>query len=118
MSTRKTQISNPALAATQPMVEWWQAQWQSNAPMARIQLAWMESLAEAMKFEAQFLKTVAESNQRMADCFQGGDSPCTPEDFRESYQQLIQEVSDAHMERMQKATELSRDFRKQIWEEI
>lgn len=118
MTTKKT-TANPALAATQPMMEWWQAQWHKNtAPMARVQLAWMESIAEAMQFEAQFLKAIAESNQRLAGCFQGEDASCTPEEFRASYQQHIQDVTDAHMERLQKATELSMDFRKQIWDEI
>jgi hypothetical protein len=119
MTASKKSTANPAVAATKPMMEWWQAQWQQNAaPMARMQLAWMESIADAMKFEAQFLQAIADSNQRMANCFQGEDAPCTPEEFRASYQQLIQDVTDAQMERLQKATDLSMEFRKQIWEEI
>ncbi|WP_372610036.1 hypothetical protein [Halomonas sp.] len=119
MATHKSSTANPAPAATQPMMEWWQTQWRRNAvPMARVQLAWMESIAEAMYFEAQVLKAIAESNQRLAGCFQGEDAPCTPQEFQASYQQLIQDVTDAQMERLQKATELSMDFRRQVWEEI
>ncbi|MDI5920439.1 hypothetical protein QLQ86_06550 [Halomonas sp. LR5S13] len=118
MTKPKDTKANPALAAAQPMMEWWQKQFtQGTTPMARMQLAWMESMADAMQFEAQFLQALAESSQKIAQSFEG-EAPQTPAEMQERYQQLITEVTEAQMERMQKAAELSHDFRKRLWEEI
>lgn len=118
MTKPKDTTANPALAAAQPMMEWWQKQFSQGAtPMARMQLAWMQSMADAMQFEAEFLKALAESGQKISQSFEG-EPPQTPAEMQERYQQLIKEVTDAQMERMQKAAELSHDFRKRLWEEI
>jgi hypothetical protein len=101
------------------MFEWWQEQWAQNAnPIARMQLAWMESLTQAMQFEAEFLAAMAENSLKLANCFQGEDAPSTPAEMHRCYQALAKHATEAHMERMEKATTLSHDFRKLIWEEI
>ena len=101
-----------------PMLEWWQQQWTKGAnPMARTQLAWMEGLAEALQFEAEFLKAIAESGERIAECFDG-PQPTTPEEVQACYEKLVKEVSNAQMKRLEHATKLSHDFRKRLWEEI
>lgn len=103
---------------TNPMFEWWQQQWTKGVnPMARTQLAWMESLAEVLQFEAEFLKAIAESGERVARCFDG-PQPTTPEEVRACYEKLMKEVSEAQMKRLEQASQLSHDFRKRVWEEI
>ncbi|TDO13924.1 MULTISPECIES: hypothetical protein [Halomonas] len=117
MSQQDT-TANPTLAATQSMMEWWQKQFsQGTTPMTRIQLAWMQSIAEAMQLEAQFLLTLAESGLKIAKCLEG-EAPRTPAEMQECYQKLINEVTEAQMERMKQAAELSHDFRRRVWEEI
>ncbi|MEQ5802224.1 hypothetical protein [Halomonas sp. H10-9-1] len=101
-----------------PMLEWWQQQWTKGAtPMARTQLAWMENLAEALQFEAQFLKAIAESGERMAQCL-NGEQPTTPKEVQACYEQLVKEVGNAQMKRLEQASQLTHDFRKRLWEEI
>lgn len=118
MTQHEDTATNPALAAAEPMMEWWQKQWsQGVTPMARMQLAWMESMAEAMEFEAQFLKTLADSGQKIAQSFDG-DTPQTQAEMQQRYQALISELTDAQMDRMKKAAELSHEFRRRVWEEI
>ncbi|MGM0983967.1 MAG: hypothetical protein ACQEXG_11160 [Pseudomonadota bacterium] len=118
MTNRKDTKSNPAMSATEPMMEWWKNQFTQGAtPMTRMQLAWMQSMADTMQFEAQFLRALAESGQKMAESF-SGDTPQTPAEMQERYQQLVSELTEAQMERMKKATELSNDFRRRVWEEV
>jgi len=101
-----------------PMLEWWQQQWtQGVNPRARTQLAWMESLAEALQLEAQFLKAIAESGEKIAKCFDG-KQPTTPEEVQACYGKLVKEVGDAQMKRLEQASQLTHDFRKRLWEEI
>ncbi|MGE4532237.1 hypothetical protein [Halomonas sp.] len=105
-------------AFTNPMFDWWQQQWMKGAnPMAKAQLAWMESLAEALQFEAQFVRAIAESGERMARCFDG-EQPTTSEEVQACYEKLVKEVGDAQMKRLEQATQLTHDFRKRLWEEI
>ncbi|MEQ6917575.1 hypothetical protein [Halomonas aquatica] len=118
MTKPKQTATHPALAATEPMMEWWQKHLSQGAtPMARMQLAWMQSMADALQFEAEFLKTLAESGQRLAKSFDGA-TPQTPAEMNERYQAIMSEISEAQMERMQKAAELSLEFRRNVWEEI
>ncbi len=109
---------DPGMMNASPMLSWWQQQWMKGAnPMAQMQAAWMESLADAMKFEAQFLKAIAESGQQMTACL-NDEQPSTPEEMHACYQKLVKQMTDAHQERMEQATQLSHDFRKRLWEEI
>lgn len=119
MSNVRSRDANTPLIPSIAMFEWWQEQWVQNAnPIARMQLAWLESLTQAMQFEAEFLAAMAENSLRLADCFQGEEAPTTPAEMHHCYQALVKHATDAHMKRMDKATTLSHDFRKRIWEEI
>ncbi|MBE0487833.1 MAG: hypothetical protein IBX53_02045 [Halomonas sp.] len=101
-----------------PMLAWWQEQWMKGAnPMAQMQAAWMESLADAMKFEAQFLMAIAETGQEMTECLHN-EKPATAEEVQACYQKLVKQVTDAQHTRMEHAAQLSHDFRKRLWEEI
>lgn len=118
MTKQDHTANNPALAAAEPMMEWWQKQWSQGAtPIARMQLAWMQSMAEAMQFEAELLKSLAESGQKIAQSLDG-EAPKTPAEMQEHYQTLMSELTGVHMERMKKAAELSHEFRRRVWEEI
>ncbi len=106
------------MSGANPMLEWWQQQWlKGGNPMARMQVAWMESMAEAMKFEAEFLKAIAESGEQLAKCFDE-DGPSNQEELQECYQKLVTSVTDAQKKRMEQSAQLSHDFRAKIWEEI
>lgn len=119
MSKTQSEDANNFTIPSIPMFEWWQEQWAQNAnPIARMQLAWMESLTQAMQLEAEFLAAMAENGVKMANCFYGEEAPSTPGDMHRHYQKLLKHATDAHMERMEKATTLSHDFRQRIWEEI
>ncbi|MGM0537368.1 MAG: hypothetical protein ACQEUN_02115 [Pseudomonadota bacterium] len=118
MTKQKDTTANPALAATAPVMEWWQKQLAQGAtPMTRMQLAWMQSMAEAMEHEAQFLQALAESGQKIAKCFEG-EAPQTPAEMQACYQKLVTEVTEAQMERMKQAADISHEFRRRVWEEI
>ena len=109
---------DPGMMNANPMLAWWQQQWMKGAnPMARMQAAWIESLAEAMAAEAQFLKIVAETSEQMSQCLNGEDPP-THEELQACYQDLVKQMSDAQQKRMEHVAQLSHDFRKQLWEEI
>ncbi|ATJ82925.1 hypothetical protein ACFPTY_07970 [Halomonas beimenensis] len=118
MTQQKGDAAEALKAPNEAMLQWWSQQWLQGAnPLARLQLAWMESLAEAMQFEAQCLHALAESGERMAGCYTG-DPTKTPQELQECYQRLIEDVTQTHMRRLEKVAQLSEDFRKRIWEEI
>ncbi len=119
MSKARSKDANTSPVPSTQMFDWWQEQWAQNAnPIARMQRAWMESLTQAMQFEAEFLAAMAENGVKMANCFQGEEAPSTPGELHHHYQKLVKQASDAHMDRMEKAAALSHDFRKRVWEEI
>ncbi|MFG6136948.1 MULTISPECIES: hypothetical protein [Halomonas] len=113
-STGETTSALPP--ASDAMLQWWTQQLtQGTTPLARMQFAWLESLAEAMQFEAECLRALAESGERMAGCYSG---EAHPHELHECYQRLMQDVAQVHWQRLEKVAELSEDFRQRIWEEI
>ncbi|HSP58356.1 MAG TPA: hypothetical protein VLO12_08655 [Halomonas sp.] len=119
MSNDRSENANTTSVPATQMFDWWQEQWAQNAnPITRLQLAWMESLTQAMQLEAEFLTAMAETSVKMASCLHGEDAPTTPGEMHRYYQTLVKHASEAHMERMEKAAALSHDFRKRVWEEI
>ncbi|PMR72766.1 hypothetical protein [Billgrantia endophytica] len=117
MTKRQSDPPITPLEASRPMVEWWTQQLtQGITPMARMQLAWMESLSEIMQQEARFFTALAESSQRLAKCYE--HSKGDPMKMNECYREIAQEIAEQHMQRMEHVTTLSHDFRQQLWEEI
>ncbi|EPC04310.1 hypothetical protein L861_03040 [Litchfieldella anticariensis FP35 = DSM 16096] len=111
--------SEPVLEASQPVIEWWMQHWMDAAtPMARMQLAWMETVSDAMHHEAEFLMACASSSERMAKCFMEQESLKNPAMLGECYNDMVKEVANAHLSRMGKVAELSSEFRQKLWEEI
>ncbi|MFG6178828.1 hypothetical protein ACGTN6_16450 [Halomonas sp. THAF12] len=118
MTQQEGAPGEPLTPANDAMLKWWNQQWlQGSLPMARIQLAWMESLADAMQFEAQCLHALAESGERITSGY-GTDPTKHPHELHERYHQLIRDVTHTHLQRLGKVAELSEDFRKRIWEEL
>lgn len=110
---RPTPIPAPMPGA--PLVAWWAQQcW----PLTRVQLAWMESIANAMEVEAHYLKALAESGEHLGRSMTGEEAPTTPADVQAHYQKLVERVTHAHIHRLGRVAELSEEFRNRIWEEI
>lgn len=118
MSQDTGEAGNASAPSHDAMLQWWNQQWLEGAtPLARMQLAWMESLVEAMRFEAQCLHALAESGERLAGCHTG-NAVKHPLELHQCYQRLVEDVTQTHLQRLGKVAELSEDFRKRIWEEL
>lgn len=108
---------NPALDASQPMLQWWSQQWlQGVAPMSRLQLAWMESVSDLMQQEAQFLAALSQAGQQLAHCYETHGTD--PEKMKECYEGIAREVADQHMERLKRVASLPHEFKSRVWEEL
>ncbi|MCE8031603.1 MAG: hypothetical protein LPK20_17070 [Halomonas sp.] len=109
--------TNPALFASQPLVEWWAQQWiQGITPMTRLQLAWMESMSDMMQQEARFIAALSAAGQQLGQCYEthGHD----PEKIQECYEEIAREVAEHHMQRIKQVASLPQEFRRRIWEEL
>ena len=107
----------PAMAALEDnasLTTWWLQQWmETSTPLARMQLAWLQALGEAMQHEAEFLKVVATSGEKVSRCLCNQDTP-TPAELSSCYQEAAMDVADAAMQRFHKVSELSHDLRERI----
>lgn len=70
-----------------------------------------------MQLEAKFLSSVAESGQRLSESF-NGEAPADHTQLQAYYQQLVQEIGQAQMQRMEQVAQLTQEFRDRLWEEI
>ncbi|MCH4563628.1 hypothetical protein MKP05_10855 [Halomonas sp. EGI 63088] len=105
--------------ATKPVFDWWLHHWMdATHPMVRIQLAWMESLLEAVQVEAEFMAACAASNQKVSKCFSDPETLRSPASLSHCYHEAAKDMADAHMARLGKVAELPKDFRQRLWEEI
>ncbi|WP_346798127.1 hypothetical protein R5M92_04375 [Halomonas sp. Bachu 37] len=119
MATPKVTTLSPAFSTTQPIAAWWSQQWlQSTLPLTRMQLVWMENLAQTMQMEAQFMQALMESSEKISQCFWNHQGNTSAAEVTECYQEVVQSLTEAHMERLERVTELTQDFRRSLWEEI
>ncbi|MGS2743938.1 hypothetical protein ACU6TU_10125 [Halomonas sp. LS-001] len=111
---------NPWLDASQPMLLWWTEQSaQGIAPMAKIQMAWLEGVSQAMQAELDFFQAISKSHEKIAHCFiNASATPDSNLNMANCYQEVIKTLTDAHMDRLQKTSELNLEFRKSLWEEL
>ena len=108
---------NPWLDATQPMLMWWGTQ--SIEPMAKIQIAWLESVSQAVQAELQFFHAISESHEKIVQCFINASTESDNNlNMANCYQEAMQTLTNAHMDRLQKASELTHEFRKSLWEKL
>lgn len=105
--------------ASQPIMTWWHEYWlKSSLPLAKMHLAWLESVSQTMEMEAQFFQAVAESGEKINQCFvKNGTSPVA-KDINDCYQDMLQTLTDAHLQRLDNVAQLSHEFRRCLWEEI
>lgn len=110
----------PWLSISQPVLQWWMEQSVKGVqPLMNVQLAWLESVSSAMQMEMEFCQAIAESHEKITHCLlMHQSSPKSAEEFTDCYQQAMQGLSNAHLDRLKKVTELSHDFRSALWEEI
>lgn len=114
-----TSHSLPFLEASQPMLLWWGEQWLKSAvPIAKLHLAWLESVTEAMQIEAAFFQAMAESGEKLTQCFSYSGGNHSPAALNSCYHEIMQTLTDAHFQRLEKVAELSHEFRQCLWEEI
>lgn len=115
--SKPTPHINPALVASQPIIQWWSQQWlQGVAPMTRLQLAWMESMTEVLQQEARFLAALSEAGQQFGHCYdKHGTDPAR---MQECYQEIAREVADQHMQRLKQVATLPEEFKRRLWEEL
>lgn len=110
----------PWLSISQPVLQWWIEQSVKGVqPLMNIQLAWLESVSSAMHMEIEFCQAIAESNEKISHCLlMNQSSPKSAQEITDCYQQAMQGLRDAQLDRFNKVTKLSQDFRKALWEEI
>lgn len=108
------------LGASQPLLSWWAEQSpQAMQPFAKAQLAWMESISEAMQAEMQFFQALTASQEKMAQCMLNATGTSeSNQNIANCYQEVVQNLTDAQMTRLQKATKLNHDFRRTLWEQL
>ncbi|MFQ3787530.1 hypothetical protein [Halomonas sp. A29] len=116
-ASKTSPLHNPALSASQPLVEWWTQQWvQGITPMTRMQLAWMESLTDMMQQEARFFAALSAAGEQLSHCYETHGTD--PEKMKECYEEIAREVADQHMQRLKQVATLPQEFRRRIWEEL
>ncbi|MGY4876783.1 hypothetical protein ACLUEY_02735 [Vreelandella aquamarina] len=111
---------NPWLDATQPMLMWWTEQSaHCMKPITSFHMAWLEGFSQAMQAEMEFLQALTESQEKIARCIiNTSATPGSELKMANCYQEVIQTLTNANMERLQKAAELTHEFRKSLWEEL
>lgn len=113
-------VSSPSVIdASQPMLTWWHQYWlKSSLPLAKMHLAWLESVSQTMEMEAQFFQALADSGEKINQCY--AKNGTTPEgtDINDCYQDMLQTLTDAHLQRLENVAQLSHEFRRCLWEEI
>lgn len=122
MSTH-SQNSSPATPfgnTNQMPLTWWATQSQQGLqPILNMQRAWLEGMMQAAQLEMQFFYAVAESQSKITQClFENQEAPKSAADISSCYQEVMQDLTQAHFDRLKRVSELSLDFRRAIWEEI
>lgn len=119
MANTETIASNPAIEASQPIFLWWSDVWlKSSLPLAKIHLTWLENVAQSMEMEAQFFQAMAESGEKLNQSFAKSGGLPHNNDINQCYQNMIQTLTDNHLQRLENVAQLSHEFRRCLWEEI
>ncbi len=105
--------------ASAPVIDWWVHHWMGAAnPVVRMQVAWMETLFDAMQMEAELLIACATSQQEIIKCLSDQQTLKDPSVLGSCYQDAIEDFVNAHLNRMNRVNEMALDFRQRVWEEI
>ncbi|SDK86178.1 hypothetical protein SAMN05192555_101371 [Franzmannia pantelleriensis] len=102
-----------------PLPQLWLEQWlDANTPTARLQLQWLKAMDQMIESEATFMLACLNANLRMSECLLDPDRLTRHAELSDCYQEIMTDVTEASMARLSKVTELSREFREQLWEEL
>ncbi|APX93155.1 hypothetical protein BWR19_09550 [Halomonas sp. 1513] len=105
--------------ATTPLQQLWLEQWlDANAPAARLQLQWLKAMDKIIESEAEFMLACLNANLRIGECMLDPDRLRSGDTLGDCYQEIMNDVTEASLTRLNKVTELSHDFRQQLWEEL
>lgn len=110
----------PWFAATQPMLVWWAEQ---NSycmkPIASFHMACLEGFSQAMQAELEFLQAITESHEKIARCIINTSvTPGSDLKMANCYQEVMQTLTNANMDRLKIASELTHELRQFLWEEL
>ncbi|HDZ49119.1 hypothetical protein LCGC14_0293720 [marine sediment metagenome] len=119
MANNKKIASNPVIDVSQPILLWWNEHWlKSSLPLAKIHLVWLENVAQTMEMEALFFQAMAESSEKLNQCLAKNGGLPRNDDLNQCYQEMVQTLTDAHLQRIENVAQLSHEFRRCLWEGI
>ncbi|MDR5905956.1 hypothetical protein [Franzmannia qiaohouensis] len=114
-----TPTTKHSSSATAPLTQLWLEQWQAtNAPAARVQLQWLKAMNQIIESEATFMLACLNANLRIGECMLDPDRLRSDTALNDCYEEIMNEVAEASLARLDKVTELSHEFRRQLWEEL
>ncbi|MBD3894276.1 hypothetical protein IEI94_00225 [Halomonas sp. ML-15] len=107
------------MSSLTPLTQLWLAQWQeAGAPAARLQLQWLKTMDQIIESEAAFMLACLDANLRINECLLDPDRLAGKNPLNDCYQDIMNDVTEASLARLNKVSELSHDFRQQLWEEL
>ncbi|WP_434985553.1 hypothetical protein [Vreelandella zhaodongensis] len=119
MASQHKTTSAPLEEPVQIMQTWWQHYCLlSTVPMVRLQVAWLENVTQAMQMEADLFRAIVKSSEKMTQCLTDNNESCGATELTEHYQEMMQTLTEANMERFERVSQLSHEFRRSLWEEI
>ena len=108
----------PSLPLT-PLPQLWLEQWlDASAPATRLQLQWLRAMDQIIESEATFMLACLNANLRIGECMLDPERLRSESALGDCYQEIMNEVTEASLARLNKVTELSHEFRQQLWEEL
>ncbi|WP_136067621.1 hypothetical protein [Modicisalibacter radicis] len=98
---------------------WWLRQClDAQSRLLRLQLVWLDVATEIAQHEVEFIRLTAQAGERMTRCGFNEKSSKSAEQLMHCYNRAVTEINDAAFARLRRISELSHDFREQIWDEI
>lgn len=101
------------------LLAFWCQPWVATSnSAAKLHCIWLQTLNDALRYEIDFLATMAPVYSKLTHCMLGFNGPQTPELMASCYHQVAGEMTEATFNRMRNVSELSEDFKERIWCEL
>lgn len=98
---------------------WWFQPWLESVDSAvKFQQIWLSTMSDLMQHESEFLTTLMESSSKLAQCAWRFETMKDPSAFASCYHSVANDMAEATLKRMHRVSEMSDDFREQLWDEI
>ncbi len=100
------------------MLAYWVPEWPNDAmPLLKFHDAMLNTVAKIIEGETEFMLACFSANMRLAECFM---SPIQSSSagLTTCYQDILGEMHEASVTRMNRVASLSEEFRQQLWEEV